>query len=102
MISNVIQYGTSLNVRDESGTTVSNLSVGYGTEVEGWSEDFIVLRNGNHVYTVDERGYQLGFVQLPDSEQRVQGVTAQGFSVRNGRLVQRYNESCRPAESYSV
>ena len=102
MIEQVIQYGTELNVRDESGRTIANVGVGYGTELEGWSEDFIVLRNGNQVYTIDERGYQIGFLNLSESAARVQGVTASGFGIRTGSFVQRYDESCRPTHSMNV
>lgn len=102
MIRLVIQRGTELDVRDEDGRQIASIGVGYGTELEGWSEEGIVLRNGNHVYTVDERGYQMGFLNLSESTQRVSGVTSAGFSIRNRNHVQTYDFSCRAGDSYQL
>jgi hypothetical protein len=64
----------------------------------GYCDSYIDLRNGAHVYTVDPRGYQLGFMTLTE-EYRITAVTESGFRIKKGALLESYGSDCRQLSS---
>jgi hypothetical protein len=96
------QYGSNIVTSTNGGVPIADFYISSESEMVGYCDEFILIRNGNHLYTVDQQGYQIGFTNLSESSARVQGVTASGFSVRTGSFVQVYDQDCRPVHSMSV
>ena len=95
------QYGSNIHTTTNAGVLIADFYISSASEMLGYCDDFILIRNGAHVYTVDERGYQLGFMQVPE-EYRITRVTNSGFSVKKGSLLENYGADCRLVSSTYV
>jgi hypothetical protein len=88
------QYGSNIMTSTDSGVPIADFYISSESEVLGYSDDFILIRNGAHVYTVDSRGVGIGFMQVPE-EYPITRVTSSGFSVKKGKLLESYGPDCR-------
>jgi hypothetical protein len=101
MISSVIQYGSLLIVRDESGQQIGSITLGGGGEMLGYSSNFIVLRYGNMISTIDKNQYPMGNIVLP-SEFQITGITNSGFLARIGSMLIVYDPWCRQTGTQTI
>lgn len=103
MIENVIQRGTNVQVLDENDRTIGSFQLGSSAwEIEGWGRDFIVVRNGQLIMTLDESGSELGSTCVYE-EHRVRGVGGVSFSVQYGNsLLERLDRHCRTIERVGI
>lgn len=89
------QYGSSIRVLDDrSGGEVASFYVGPEAEVLGNTDSYVLIRNGDSVYTTDLHGFQLGWLVLTP-EDRVSRISESGFSVRKGSILENYAPSCQ-------
>jgi hypothetical protein len=101
MISSVIQYGSLLVVRDESGQQTGSITLGGGGEMLGYSSNFIVLRYGNMISTVDKNQYPMGNIVLP-YDYKITGITNSGFLAQTGRMLIVYDQYCKQTGTQTI
>jgi len=94
MIGNVIQRGSSLQILNESGQEIGWTQIASGSTMEGFSSEFIVVREGGFIMTLDSGGRQLGSVIVPE-DYRIRGIAGSSFLLQAGsNLLERYSSLC--------
>ena len=95
MIGNVIQRGSSLQILNESGQEIGWTQIASSSTMEGFSQEFIVVRDGGFIMTLDSAGRQLGSVILP-AEWRIRGIAGSGFLMQvSDHLLEKYSSDCQ-------
>ena len=94
MIGNVIQRGSSLQILNESGQEIGWTQIASSFMMEGFSQEFIVVREGRCIITLDAGGRQLGSVIVPE-DYRIRGIAGSSFLLQAGsNLLERYSSLC--------
>ena len=94
MIGNVIQRGSSLQILNESGQEIGWTQIASGSTMEGFSSEFIVVREGRFIMTLDSGGSRLGSVIVPE-DYRSRGIVGSSFLLLAGsNLLERYSSDC--------
>jgi hypothetical protein len=94
MIGNVIQRGTSLQILDESGQEIGWTQIASSAQLQGFCSDFLLVRDGSYVLTLDSRGNQLGSVVI-DKDSPIRSITPSGFLLQVGAsLLEKYSPTC--------
>jgi hypothetical protein len=100
MISSVIQYGSLLVVRDETGQQIGSISTG-GGEFLGYSGTFILLKYGSMVISMDENQRHFGSTIIPE-DYIITGITNSGFLARTGNILLVYDRYCNHTDTQSI
>jgi len=94
MIGNVIQRGSSLQILNESGQEIGWTQIASSYTMEGFSSEFIVVREGRCIITLDSGGRQLGSVIVPE-DYKIRGIAGSSFLLQAGsNLLERYSYLC--------
>jgi hypothetical protein len=94
MIGNVIQRGSSLQILDESGQEIGWTQTAPGASLQGFCSEFLLVREGSFILTMDSRGNQLGSV-IVDKDSPVRAIVQSGFLLQVGsNLLEKYSPDC--------
>lgn len=98
MIATATQYGSLVILRDQSGQQVGSLSISDGI-VLGHSRDFVVVKFGKLITTMDENQRTLGTIPL-DSNFTICSINESGFSARVDGLTIAFDKYCNQVGRY--
>lgn len=102
MIADIQQYGSVLQVRNETGQEIGWIPISANFELVGFCSEFLVVRDGGYILSMNHRGEELGSMIVP-TDYRFRTVTSSGFLLQSGaNLLERYDPSCRHLGSQPI
>ena len=99
MIASVLEYGSTLSLRESNGNQISIVGISSDSYLLGHSSTFLVVQNGNMIMTIDENSRTLGNV-IHHGDYRVGGINENGFYVKTGSLTTQYDKYCNIVSKY--